>query len=853
MKTETKKTLVKAAVLAVIAGAIAGLCFLLARPSAEAAGKFEYYSTAEGPESYTLENDFLTFNLDAATTEFTVTQKSDGKVWRSNPVDAESDPIALPKDMNYLRSTMLVTYSNANGVEDTYDSYSYSVSRDFFTVEGGDGFVRVNYLIGDVERTYCLPLAVTEERMDELVDQFENSERKLVMQYYRKYDIDNLRSSDNESELLSKYPILADEIIYVIRDGLPDYLKEKIEKVFANYGYGPQDYAKDAELYGGGAIKDEPAFNVSVEYRLDGKDLVVDVPFDSISYKSSFPATSLALLPYMGAGGTADSGFLFVPEGGGAIIRFNNGKTRQNAYYSDVYGWDRAIDRKAVITETRNSFPVFGISSGNSSFIAIAESGASWEAVNADVSGRYNSYNFAYGSYRLVHSEAFDVSGKSNNAVYIYEDSLPSGAKISQRYSFIESGNYVDMALRYREFFARRNPESRPDAGKGVPAAVEIIGAVDKERQVLGFPTRSTLALTSFDEAGAMLADLRQAGFSNLHVKLSGCLTGGITQKMLSSFKPLASLGGKSGLKGLLSQASGENTKVFVDGVTQYSYDSGITNGFVSFRDSAKFASSELAKLEPFSPIWYGKFGDPYYLLRPAVSSRLADRLMAGCSAYGAAGVSYREIGQDLSGDYNPDRRVSREESLASQVETLRKARSAGLGVWVSGGNDYAVPYADFVTGIDFAGNPYSITDESIPFYQIAIGPYVNYAGKPLNLAADYTEELLRSAECGAALSFTFMKADETALQDTNYTEYYGASFDSWAAEAKGIYARYNRDLGSAYGTGITGHRRVSESVTATDFGDGTRVFVNYGDRDFAMGDTVVPARDYVAVKGGEK
>lgn len=47
-----------------------------------------------------------------------------------------------------------------------------------------------------------------------------------------------------------------------------------------------------------------------------------------------------------------------MPEGGGALIEFNNGKTSQNSYYSNVYGWDMGQDRDAVVHDTRTYFNV---------------------------------------------------------------------------------------------------------------------------------------------------------------------------------------------------------------------------------------------------------------------------------------------------------------------------------------------------------------------------------------------------------------------------------------------------------------------------------------------------------------
>src|SRR5574344_1019315 len=87
--------------------------------------QFVYYEykepdpTFEAPQ-YILENDNIRFQLDPATTEFTVTQKGTGHVWYSNPQDVMNDPIALPKEQNYMNSTLLVTFSTENGVTDTY-------------------------------------------------------------------------------------------------------------------------------------------------------------------------------------------------------------------------------------------------------------------------------------------------------------------------------------------------------------------------------------------------------------------------------------------------------------------------------------------------------------------------------------------------------------------------------------------------------------------------------------------------------------------------------------------------------------------------------------------------------------
>ena len=70
-----------------------------------------------------------------------------------------------------------------------------------------------------------------------------------------------------------------------------------------------------------------------MEYRLEGDDLIVTVPLSEIEYKENAPIVSMTILPYFGAGSTQEDGYMLVPEGGGSIIRFNNGTLAQNSHY----------------------------------------------------------------------------------------------------------------------------------------------------------------------------------------------------------------------------------------------------------------------------------------------------------------------------------------------------------------------------------------------------------------------------------------------------------------------------------------------------------------------------------------
>lgn len=804
------------------------------------------------PETYKLENDKLEFVMDTKTTQFTVLQKDTGHVWYSNPPELQSDPIALTKEKNNMMSTMLVKYSTENGVDNVYDTYTYSIKRDFFEVNKEKDTIQVKYTASTMEREYKYPLAIYAEDMDEYLEQLSQSDQNVITRRcYREVDIERLKASDNKEELLRKYPGLEEDNIYLIFDPLNTYLKEQCEAIFAKINYSDEDYLKHRELYQEKSEKSEPAFNITVNYKLDGNKLIVDVPYDDILYKHAYPLIQLSILPYFGAAGTNDEGFIFVPEGGGSIINFNNGKTKQNGYYADVYGWDWATDRKAVIKETRVAYPVFGESFGDSSYISIIENGSEYAGITAEISGKLGSYNYVRADYKMIHGEQFEVSQRNTSAQYSYEAHLPTGERITQVYAFVNSPSYVDMASEYRNYLFAKEKRIK---NSETPLAVEIVGAVDKVQQVLGMPKTKPYKLTSYSEASQIIKEIDDLGIKNTSIKLSGFINGGIRQKMLKKFKLIKALGGKSGFNKMINQTKDTTSKLYLDASTQFAYRSKLSDGFFRYRDPARFASDEICQLREYSPVWYGKLDsmDPYFLLRPSNIDRAASVLAEKAMAYNLDGISYRENGYQLSGDYNDseDKTVSRATASSQQVERMKEAKANGLGIMINGGNAYAVKQADFITNLSLHGNSYAIIDRHIPFYEIALHGYKNYAGSAVNLGYENDQIILESAESGAGLYFVFMNESEKALQETNYSEYYAACFDSWKDKLDDIYTRYNKEIGPVMNSLIVGHEFITDDVTVTSYDNGYNVYVNFGYVDYTTDTGVrIPAREYKVQK----
>lgn len=807
------------------------------------------YEGTEDP--IVLENDSLKLTMDPLTTQFTLEVKETGAVWYSTAQGAENDMLAKGLEKTNLQSTLLLTYCVSGGSEIQFNSYQQSAVNGLYEIETGEDYIKVLYTLGNLEREYIFPTVIKEADLDKWLDLMNTDDRHYVEKRYKKYSPDSLKK-DEKDDLLAKYPILETESIYLLRENYGPVIRVNMEKIFEGIGYTMEDYNEDKALNVEETGTTKTAFNVSMVYRLEGDELVVEIPFNELEFKEETPIYKLTPLPYFGAGGTEDEGYLLVPEGGGGLIRFNNGKVSQSTYYSNLYGWDMAKKRISLIHNTRSYFNAFGIANGEDSVVCIMEEGAPYATVRADVSGKSHSYNYVNATYTVVENEQYSFTqAMSNSAIRVYQLNLPDET-LRQRYRFVKGNDYADMAKSYREYLQEKysgyfvkNDDTQ------VPVTVEILGAVDKVRQILGVPVSRPLKLTTYKEAEEMIKELTAQGMGNLSVKLTGWCNGGVSQKLLKKVKTVSDLGSEKSLKSLIAAAQSAGVDFYLDGTTQYAYDSGFLEGFFSYRDAARLISKERAELYQYSIVTYAarEHADTYFLLHTDLATQMADNLIKYASKQGV-GVSFRDNGKDLSSDFYEKKLSSRQSVMEGQVQQLKAMADAGQKIMVNMGNDYALPYSDVVTNMNLRGSDYTILDASVPFYQMAVHGYVNYTGEALNLAEDSEEELLNAVEYGAGLSFTLMKESVFALQKTLYTQYYGADYGAWHDRMLEIYQRYDSELGHTFRQEMTGHEQLAPGLTCTTYEDGTRVYVNRGYEQVKTPSGVsVPARDYKVIR----
>lgn len=814
--------------------------------------KIEVYSNDGDTSELYIDNEFLELRFVPETAEIIMTDKATGAVWYSNPEKAAEDTNADVITKQRMKSQLSVTYADSTGVGMSLNSFKYSVEKGMYQYAIIDNGIEVSYTIGDIVREFVIPNALPEWRMEEITGDMDSATKRRFTDSYRLYDINKLRSTDNKAALLESYPTLADEKIWILRDTIKDFVKEQLEVMLAEVGYTEEQYRIDMERYGVSSKVEKPAFNITLRYELDGDSLVVSVPFEKVSYKNDYPITQLEVLPFFGAGSTMDEGYLFVPDGSGALIYFNNGRDTQLAYNANVYGWDEGIRRDYIINDNKITFPVFGIKKNENSFLCVIEEGSSYASIGADVSGRNCFYNSVSATFSMIHSASMDISSKSDRAVILYENGLPEGERIVQRFIPCKEDGYVGMAKEYRSYLEQRYP-SRNEQSKGdVPMAVEIIGAIDKPQTRFGMSMDLPLKLTTFKEAEGMVSDFAKMGWTDVQIKLLGWFNGGVQHSVPSNVKLVSDLGSAKDLKSLVSVTKNNKFDFYAEGDFLQMRDNKIFDGFSLNSDVARYVSRQRIKSYPYSIVTFGerkRWGKLGYLARPHYMMDLIDGFVGKISEYGADNIAFRAMGNRLGGDYNETRRISREQAMNMQNAKLSELRDKGVKTMISVGNVYAAVYADFITDIPLTDQGFGITDVAVPFYGIVLHGRTPYTGGAINLSEDYRLDLVKAVENGAGLYFSFMSEDTAVLQETNFRQFYSNEYSKWIRDADVLYKQFTNDFSGLYNLTIEDHKILNKNVAVTIYEDGTKVYTNANDYDYDYNGMTIPAFGYKVAK----
>ncbi len=377
-----------------------------------------------------------------------------------------------------------------------------------------------------------------------------------------------------------------------------------------------------------------------------------------------------------------------------------------------------------------------------------------------------------------------------------------------------------------------------------------MIGGVKAAAHTLGVRTLRVTAMTTFAQAASMAEELAALGVQNQRMNFQGWMNGGYYHDVPDRVSVLLQLGGKAGLTSLSADLEELGGTLYADAALQNV--TLISRRYSRAYESARYYGAGYvailgqvnpAMLRRVSALGYEE--TLYSLLSPKFLPRYVDGLIRAAESLNLTGLSLRDLGDQLHSDKRRTEVISREEAMAIVTAQFEKLSATGKKLMVSGGNLYALPYAQAVTGAPLTSNAFLIVDEEIPLYPMVVHGCVDYAGAQWNMAmaAQPRRELLRLIEYGAGCRFVFTWETSALMQYTGLSRYYSTAFDNWKESAAAMYGELNAALKPVQGVQITGHEKIGDVAKVT-YQNGVIIYVNYGAEDAVLDGLTIPAMD---------
>ena len=184
--------------------------------------------------------------------------------------------------------------------------------------------------------------------------------------------------------------------------------------------------------------------------------LDITLPQDSIWENGTFFLCSVTPLPFLAAGQDTDDGYVFYPDGCGALYHFKNspiGKassTTWSIYSSEI----SVLSETTVNTErdwTKCSLPVFGIKRGSDAYLGIVTQGEENSTITLSPSGKLVNLSRISCDFRYRNSMTY-ANDEGEQVVSVNKQRTDGDRAV--RYYFLseENADYSAMAGAYRSY-----------------------------------------------------------------------------------------------------------------------------------------------------------------------------------------------------------------------------------------------------------------------------------------------------------------------------------------------------------------------------------------------------------------
>ena len=305
--------------------------------------------------------------------------------------------------------------------------------------------------------------------------------------------------------------------------------------------------------------------------------LKIEMLEQSLVESGDYLLESMYFMPFFGTVRESKiGGYMFIPDGTGALIRYAESFKYISPYDQRVYGLDMAIDELKRISNLMSkrsndylteqlqvTIPVYGMTHGTNknAFLSVIENGAEYAKIFASPAGYVTDFNWAT-AYFVFRTTYHLSGGTGSNGIMVNQEN-PNNVLPSVRYFFLsgENANYSGMANTFKKYLKDNDYLSSSErSDKNIPLRIDVLGGDIKTGRLWD----KYIHFTTVSEARDICESLYASDVTNLTFSYKGFLKGGLNGADYDELKVESNLGSIKELKKFKSYLSENNSRMFL-------------------------------------------------------------------------------------------------------------------------------------------------------------------------------------------------------------------------------------------------------------------------------------------------
>ena len=583
------------------------------------------------------------------------------------------------------------------------------------------------------------------------------------------------------------------------------------------------------------------SIHLTIQIRLTADGFSATIPQAQIIQEDrQFRLNHIYLLPFLGASYLGEGeGYFLIPDGSGALMRFNQRNSTSSSLSLRIYGDDESLKGigvslnilNAVPTPARKqvSLPLFGIVHGALQNAMLCEITNGKEYCNLIVNPAGNIVDFNYACAQFIYAEVYNQPDATGTGfALIQQRDNDFDACVCVHLLANEDADYSGMARLYRQLIATEYNASE------IQGRVMIEGLMaESVDALLG---DHMCIMTTANDLISWTDALKDKGITGVLLSLTGSGNGGVSREKAGTMqidsaigdtKALDSLNTKTKQYGDLLGRTVEMSAFYASQLSGWHRAYGIDRGYIS-QDVFHYMD------------------DKQYFMNLNYAEEVANKMIRSNSVFPT--LCLGGIGQYLFSSYQSGGAYSRVQAI-EKIQNILEKLSSSYQLALAAPNGYATPYASFIYDIPISNSMYLCETESVPFLQMVYGGSIQMFATTSIPGGEVQTYLLRLIDYNVYPHYILSEENSSLLSASNMNLLFATCFDDLLDELAREYHIVS-DILSQVATAKPLQRTVIEDgIAVTEYDNSRKVVVNYLSHEVNVDGVMIPAGSAVVME----